>query len=443
MPRFVPQSIARTQSDLAAGKSSVSLVEECLQRIAESNNRLRAMIFVGKEEALDSARRIDAEIRSGKQRGRLHGVPIAVKDVIDVRGWPTTAGSRLHGDYIAKADASCVANLREAGAIIIGKTNLHELTAGGHDNPWFGKVVNPLNPARGTGGTSSGSAAAVAAGYCVAAVGTDTGGSNRSPAAATGLVGFKPASGMIDKFGVRPTAPTFDAIGPIASTVEDAWIVYSAMRGRPNSSLQSRDLSGLRIGLCPDIYAAEVDPVVANAQETWLRLASNAGASIHTFRFPSAEKVKEAGKTILTYEFASEYGLVIEKHPDRVGEAVRKFASDGLAIGEEAYKSALAFRAKAMAKFESLMSSIDVLAMPVAPGLAPRLSDEMTKVGSNFVPYGMAGGGFRRWANFFNVASIAIPLSAEVELPVSIQIAAVSNREEELFLACNALSQLG
>src|SRR5690606_7822594 len=108
------------------------------------------------------------------------------------------------------------------------------------------------------------------------------------------------------------------------------------------------------------------------------------GASTHTLRYPSTEKVQEAGKIILTYEFACEYGLVIEKHPDRVGEAVRNFASEGLAIGEEAYKSALAFRAKAIAEFESMMSSVDVLALPVAPGLAPRLSDEMTKVGSNF-----------------------------------------------------------
>src|SRR5690606_7680407 len=116
-------------------------------------------------------------------------------------------------------------------AIIIGKTNLHELTAGGHDNPWFGKVVNPLDHSRGTGGTSSGSAAAVAAGFCVAAVGTDTGGSNRSPAAATGLVGFKPTNGVIDHAGVRPTAPTLDAIGPITTNVEDARLIHFAMQG--------------------------------------------------------------------------------------------------------------------------------------------------------------------------------------------------------------------
>lgn len=169
--------------------------------------------------------------------------------------------------------------LREAGAIIIGKTNLHELTAGGHDNPWFGKVVNPLDPARGTGGTSSGSAAAVSAGYCIAAIGTDTGGSNRSTAA-TGLVGFKPVGGSIPRAGVRPTAPSLDAIGPIASSVEDTWFVYAALEGCTDFRLEEVATSDIRIGLCPDLHLGEpIDPAVALAQDAWLRKGDTARRS--------------------------------------------------------------------------------------------------------------------------------------------------------------------
>jgi len=400
------------------------------------------MILVKAEEALASARIAEAEILSGRRRGPLHGIPIAVKDVIDVRGWPTTAGSKLFDGHVAEKDADCVSRLREAGAIIIGKTNLHELTVGGHENPWFGKVVNPLNPERGTGGTSSGSAAAVAAGYCVAAIATDTGGSNRSPAAATGLVGYKPAKGAVSNVGALPTAPTFDAIGPIAVSVQDAWIVYSAMRGIPDSELRKIEPSGLTIGVCPDLCSADVDPAVGSAQGTWLDAAASAGATIKVLQFARSDEVKEAGKAILMYEFALKYGPLIDRHPEKVGGAVRNFVSEGLSIGEAAYRSALAYRSEVMPDFRRMIGSVDVLASPVAPGLAPRLADEMTRVGAEWVPYGTAGGSFRRWANFFDVASIAIPLPIAGDLPASIQIAALSTNEEALFSAAQALSHL-
>lgn len=443
MTSFVPPTIAQIQAGFSAGGSAVQLVEQCLQRINNTNSQTRAMIFVAGEEALENARLVDAEIQSGKWRGPLHGIPIAVKDMIDVRGWPTTGGSRLYGDRKAEMDASCIARLRAAGAIIIGKTNLHELTVGSYDNPWFGKVVNPLNPERGTGGTSSGSAAAVAAGYCVASIGTDTGGSNRSPAAATGLVGFKPGNGRVGKAGVLPTAPSFDALGPIAATVPDAWLVYSAMVGRAETVMSKASLAGLRIGICPGLYSAKVDPLVEQAQQVWLRWAIEAGATVNTLEFSQAERLKESGKNILMYEFALQYSALVDKHPERVGEAVRNFITEGLSVGETAYKSALAYREAITPDFERMMASVDVLSSPVAPGLAPRLSDEMTRVGDELVPYGLAGGSFRRWANFFNAASIAIPLPIDRNLPASIQIAALSSNEEGLFSAAYALSQLG
>ncbi len=443
MAKFEPPTIASVQRDFAHGMSPVTVVEECLKRIEAHNDQYRAMIFVDRESALEDAKQAEAELRSGQQRGPLHGIPIAVKDVIDVADWPTTAGSMLFEGYIAETDAACVRNLRAAGAIIIGKTNLHELTAGGHDNPWFGKVVSPLDPSRGTGGTSSGSAAAVVAGFCIAALGTDTGGSNRSTAAATGLVGLKPTNGVINIEGVRPTAPSFDTIGPIAASIEDARLVYFAMRGMAAPGQDRTELAGLRIGICPDLYDADVDPIVARAHERLLRSLGNAGAVIQTITFPLAGQVKEAGRIILTYEFASEYGKLIDRHPDRVGRAVRDFVAAGALIAADEYQAALEFRVQTRDAFLHLLQTVDALATPVVPGLAPRLCDEMTEVGSLLVPYGLAGGSFRRWANFFGVPTLAIPVASDGVLPASIQISSPPDTENRLFSVCNALSEPG
>lgn len=443
MTEHFRRTIAELAGEFQRGLSPVSCVEQCLHNIHESNGKYHAMIFVKHDEALEAARQAEAELRHGRLRGLLHGVPVAVKDVIDVQGWPTSAGSKLFDGRTAVRDAACVTMLREAGAIIIGKTNLHELTAGGFDNPWYGKVVNPLSSDRGTGGTSSGSAAAVALGYCAAAIGTDTGGSNRSTAAATGLVGFKPTNGVIDGAGVLPTAPTLDTVGPIASCVEDAWLLHAAMQGGSASELAPLDLSGIRIGLCPDLYASDVDPAVACAHEKWLKWAANSGAVVQVLKFPPADQVKTAGLTILSYEFARFYGRFVRAEPDRVGEAVHRFMAEGLAIGAETYEAALDFRNEARREFLAMMAEVDFLATPVAPGLAPRLVDEMTEVGSSLVPYGLAGGSFRRWANVFGVPALALPLATEGGLPASIQISALPHMDRALFSACAALSRMG
>jgi aspartyl-tRNA(Asn)/glutamyl-tRNA(Gln) amidotransferase subunit A len=442
MTGYIPQSIAQIHDSFAAGLSPLTLVEDCLRRIDEQNSDIRALIHVAHAQALDEARLATKAMQAGAKLGPLHGIPIAVKDVIDVRGWPTTGGSRLFGSAIADRTATCVENLRAAGAIIIGKANLHELTAGNHDNPWYGKVVNPLDPQRGTGGTSSGSAAAVAAGFCVAAIGTDTGGSNRSVAAATGLVGLKPTNGVIDADGTLPTAPTFDTIGPVATCVSDARRVHYAMLGFDAPPDIDIALQGLRIGLCPDLYGAYVDPMVAAAHDKFLTAAQKAGARLRTLPFRHAGQVREAGLTILMYEFTDRYRHMIEQHPDNVGAAVHAFISTGAEITKIAYESARAYRTAIDSEFNALLSDVDLIATPPTPGFAPRLSDEKTAVGSDFVPYGLAGGHFRRWANFFGVPTLAMPLPTEGGLPACMQITTPLNSENYLFSVCNALSRL-
>jgi len=442
MAKPFPQTIAEAQGSFLEGLSPLTVVKACLDRIQEQNDRLRALIFIARAEALEEAQQAEAAIRAGKRIGPLHGIPVAVKDMIDVRDWQTTGGSRLFEKDDALSDARCVANLRSAGAIIIGKSNLHELTAGNHDNPWYGKVVNPLDPERGTGGTSSGSAAAVAAGFCFAAIGTDTGGSNRSTAAATGLVGFKPTNGVINSTGTMPTAPTFDTIGPIARNVADARLIHFAMAGIDLPEAKSVSVAGMRIGLCPDLYAAAVDPAIATAHDAFLVSAQRAGAQIQVLPFQFAREVRETGLTILMYEFTANYGQLVEAYPERVGAAVRDFLSNGASISNAAYQSALAYRAQIQSEFQRLLSEVDVLVTPVVPGFAPRMSDEQTAVGGDFVPYGLAGGYFRRWANFFGVPTLAMPIPIPGVLPASVQITSPRNTESYLFSACEALSRL-
>lgn len=437
------RSIRDYSKAIADGLSPVTLVETCLQRIAEHNGDLRAMISVDATGALAAAAMAEREIRAGRSLGPLHGIPVAIKDVIDVEGWPTTAGSRLFDGHVAKTDAACVANLKAAGAVIIGKTNLHELTVGTHDNPWFGKVVNPLDRTRGTGGTSSGSVAAVAAGFCVAAVGTDTGGSNRSTAAATGLVGFKPSNGLIDSSGARPTAGSLDTIGPITVTVNDARIMTEAMLGRlldrPEPAMRGRSLAGLRLALCPDLYASAVDPEVEAAHEIWLEDLRCAGVVIREISLGNVDEFVAAGLDTLQHEFAAHYAALIERHPDRVSQPVRQFVEGAKSIDQTRLQKARAIRSRWTATFMEKLDGFDLLAIPPTPGLAPLLDGEVTRVGEDFVPYGPAGGRFRRWANMFGMPAIALPLPTTEGLPASIQLAMPAGKDGALLDLADAI----
>ncbi|KAA3442052.1 amidase [Mesorhizobium sp. SARCC-RB16n] len=431
-------SVQETSNKIAAGLSPVEVVEGCLERINELNGQIRAMIYVDEAGALDAALRARDEIRSGHRRGPLHGVPIAIKDVVDVENWPTTAGSRLFGNRLAQNTAACVANLQAAGAIIIGKTNLHELCVGGHDNPWFGKVVNPLDESRGTGGTSSGSAAAVAAGFCAAAIGTDTGGSNRSPAAATGLFGYKATNGLIATTGVMSTAPSLDCVGVLARSVGDVRLVTGALAGKqlsPPENRESRD--SITIGVCPDLIGAPVDSTVETALAAML---SHPTVGTVEVAFKEGEAFVAAGMTILQCEFAKTYRDPIEQNPDLVGDAVRAFLQDSIRISADAYNDAVEIRDNLRRQFLEKMAGLDALAIPTAPGSAPRLSDELTQVNGEMMPWGMAGGRFRRWANMLGVPALAIPLQVPNDLPVSVQLAALPGQDAALLDVADMLT---
>src|SRR3954452_14283162 len=231
--------------------TSVAVTEGCLRRIEADNPRLNAFITVTADEALRQAREADRELAAGHDRGPLHGVPLSIKDLLDIRGMPTTAASRVRDGHVAQRDAPAIAHLRQAGAVFVGKTNLHEFAFGTtNEDSAFGPARNPHDPSRSPGGSSGGSAASVAAAMAFATIGTDTGGSIRIPAAACGIVGLKPSFGDVSTDGVVPLSRTFDHVGPLAQSVADACLVYHALLGDHAAALPVlRPPTGLRIAV--------------------------------------------------------------------------------------------------------------------------------------------------------------------------------------------------
>lgn len=230
--------------------SSVEVTQACLDRIERLNPTLNAFITVTDELALQQAHSADQEVAEGNWRGPLHGIPVAMKDLIDLAGLPTTAASRQLTGNVATRDSALVANLRRAGAVILGKTNLHEFAFGGSGMvSAYGPARNPWDTARITGGSSSGSAAAVASGMCVAALGTDTAGSVRIPAALCGIVGHRPSAGVWSIDGVIPLRRSFDAAGPMTRTVQDAWLMLHALSDGGGQAEIKDSVGDVRIGV--------------------------------------------------------------------------------------------------------------------------------------------------------------------------------------------------
>src|SRR5262249_4908009 len=209
--------------------TSAQITDECLRRIERADSQLNAFIRVTADEARRQADDADREIAAGRDRGPLHGVPISIKDLLDVRGLPTTAASQVREGHVASRDAATITHLRQAGAVFVGKTNLHEFAFGTtNEDSAFGPARNPHDPSRSPGGSSGGSAASVAAGMALATIGTDTGGSVRIPAAACGIVGLKPTLGEVSTDGVVPLSHTLDHVGPLTLTGADASLVFYA-----------------------------------------------------------------------------------------------------------------------------------------------------------------------------------------------------------------------
>ena len=425
----------------------MALVEECLRQIERHDRALNAFITVTAESARATAAAADRDIAAGGWRGPLHGVPISIKDLIDMEGLPTTAGSNLRRQHRASASAPVVTRLEDAGAVIVGKTNLHEFAFGTtSEDSAFGPVRNPYDSARAAGGSSGGAAAAIVAGMCHASVGTDTGGSVRIPAAACGLVGFKPPFDGIPCDGVVPLSASFDHVGPLALSVQDAWLMYQAMRANPRpGSLLDVPLSGRRLGLLRRYFAERledgVDAVFAAAVET-LR---NAGASIVEVEIPHADQIQPIYLHVVLPEAATYHATSLERHPEAYTPNVRIRLEMGRYVLAEDYLRALRGRELLRAEVRRALADVDVLVLPTLPIAAPLIGATTARIGGAEEPVRNA---MLRGTQLFNMTghpAITIPCGlTPAGLPCGLQLVADHAESTALFqLAAACERQMG
>ena len=365
--------------------SPVELTQACLQRIDALEPAINAFITVTAEAALAAARAAEREIASGVYRGPLHGIPVAVKDLFDTAGVRTTAGSKILADNVPSVDAGAVERLKAAGAVILGKLNLHEFAYGATGvNPHYGAARNPWDGDRITGGSSSGSGAAVAAGECFAALGTDTGGSIRIPASLCGIAGLKPTFGRVSRRGVIPLSWSLDHVGPMARTTEDCSIVLQALAGHDPEDASSVDepvpdylaalgggVKGLRIGVPREFFFESVNPEVGAAVRGAIDVLRDLGATVNEVSLPHIAEAPAALSAIMLPEALAYHRTSFAERPDDFGDDVRYRLELGAAYSAVHYVQAQRFREMIVSAWrDEVFDKVDLLTTPATPGVA-------------------------------------------------------------------------
>jgi aspartyl-tRNA(Asn)/glutamyl-tRNA(Gln) amidotransferase subunit A len=415
----------------------------CLERIAAHDRTVNAFVTVLAESALAQARAADREIAAGRHRGPLHGVPISLKDIIDLRGVPTTAASHVRRGHVAGADAPVVARLRDAGAVFIGKANLHEFAFGTtNEDSAYGPVHHPLDPRRSPGGSSGGSAASVLAGMAYGSIGTDTGGSIRIPAAACGLVGLKPALGEIPTGGVVALSPTMDHVGPLGRSVEDAAILYAALRGDAGAGDQvpAADPRRLRLGV-PRRYFLDVldDQVAACFDEACERLRRS-GVTLTDVAIAHAPETAAVYLHIVLAEAAVCHARTLESRPDDYTPNVRLRLEMARYVLAEDYVRAMRGRDVLTRDVDAALGGCDALLLPsLAVPAIPLGAATVTVAGSEEPVRNI----MLRLTQLFNVTghpAISVPCGLTREgLPVGAQLVGPRNGTPGLLGVASAL----
>jgi Asp-tRNA(Asn)/Glu-tRNA(Gln) amidotransferase A subunit family amidase len=373
-----------TIADLAAGirdrrVSPTELVEKCLLQIERSEPELRAWVIVDAAGARQRAGELTDQAARGELLGPLHGIPVGIKDIIDVAGWPTRAGSPLRAAHVAGQDAVVVARLRDAGAIVLGKTVTTEFA-------WIDPppTRNPINAARTPGGSSSGSAVAVASEMCVAALGSQTGGSIVRPASYCGVCGLKPTFGRVSRKGVVPLSPSLDHVGPIGRCVGDLAVMLSVIAGhdpddpfsvdRPSDDY-SRELDRTappKLGWVEDFFAERASDEVRSVTRAAMERIQNAGASVITIPLPkSFSEVHAMHRRIMAFEAAREHGDLFRQHADQFGRHIAALLQEGRQIAQHDYQAARDHQQRFQADIEPHFMSVEALVMPATDTTAP------------------------------------------------------------------------
>lgn len=428
--------------------SPAELTHDCLARIEKLNPKLNAFITTLAESALDEARRAEQEIFRGKYRGPLHGIPIGLKDIIDTAGTRTTAASALFKDRIPTEDAEIVRRLQADGAIILGKQNLHEFAYGASSIiSFYGEVHNPWDTARLAGGSSGGSAASVACGMGIAAVGTDTAGSIRLPAAYCGIVGLKPTYGRVSARGVVPLSWSFDHVGPLTNSVCDAGLMLQVLAGYDAGDPASVDMpvsdytcdlgeeiQDIRMGVPRAFFFDDLDPEVSAAVEKAIQIFREIGADIRD----GIRLEVPTSRTLSTAESYAYHEPFVAKSPElyqpatlaRINAGKKVSAADALRARQE-----LAVNRQAIRK---TFDEVDVLLTPTVPIPPPRIA-ELQKNPDNLRPAELVMLRNTRPFNVWGIPAISIPCGFTKDgMPIGLQLAAAAWREEVVLRAARA-----
>jgi aspartyl-tRNA(Asn)/glutamyl-tRNA(Gln) amidotransferase subunit A len=379
---------------IARGKvSPVEVTRAHLARIERLDAKLNAFLLVTADRALAEAAAAGREIAVGQNRGPLHGVPMALKDLFDTAGVRTTAGSKILAQNVPARDAAVVERLRAAGLVLLGKTNMHEFAFGTtNDNPHYGPARNPWDLERSPGGSSGGSGAALAAGLCAVSLGTDTGGSIRIPAGACGVVGLKPTLGRVSRRGVTPLAWSFDTVGPLTRTVEDSARLLNAIGG-PDAEDEScaarpaedfaRDLErgagGLTLGVPCDWFFEGVEPGIGAAARDAIAVLEREGARLVEVSLSGMADAHTAHHAILAAEAAAFHGAWLRERPGDYGSDVRRGLELGQLIPAVDYVNARRVQAITRATFRAALAAADVLVTPCLPQAPLRVGEAMSR----------------------------------------------------------------
>jgi aspartyl-tRNA(Asn)/glutamyl-tRNA(Gln) amidotransferase subunit A len=425
--------------------SPVELTRTCLTRIEQLNPSLNAFITVTAELALEQARRAEEEILRGDWRGPLHGIPVGLKDLVDTAGIPTTAASELYKYRIPTQNADVAGKLEQAGAVLLGKHNLHEFAYGGSSMiSCFGEVHNPWAPAHISGGSSGGSAAAVAAGLGHAAIGTDTAGSIREPAALCGVVGLKPTYGRVSARGVIPLSESLDHVGPITRTVADAALLLQAMAEGGDRDLSRsgtmeflhRKPSRLRWGVPHTYFYDDLDTEVARAINEALKVVQTLASEVHEITLiPDTDRTVQAAEA---YAFHAES---VAKTPQLYQPETLRRIKTGEKIGQDEYTLRRAQLDAARAQIGEIFDTIDVFVTPTTPIPAPSIA-ELKERPELLRPRELVLLRNTRPFNVWGIPAISVPCGfTNAGLPIGLQIAGPAGRDDLVLQIAHAYEQ--
>jgi aspartyl-tRNA(Asn)/glutamyl-tRNA(Gln) amidotransferase subunit A len=423
------------------------LAKACLDRIDELNERVKAFITVCPDQALEAAKRAEAEILSGHYRGPLHGIPISLKDIIATQGIRTTAGSKILADWVPENDAAIVSKLKAAGAIILGKANLHEFAYGPTGvNPHYGTALNPWDEDRIPGGSSSGSGVSVARSFCPASIGSDSGGSVRIPAALLGIVGLKPTYGLVSRRGVLPLAWSLDHLGPLTKTVTDAALILQEIAGHdpqdPASSSRpivnytaalNRKVKGMKIGVLQEYLDQPMEPAVKEAFNTSIHRLEGLGVIVDEVSLPRIRYASPVSFLTMASEAMAAHRAYMRERAQDYGEDIRLRLGSGQFILATQYIQAQRVRRLLYQDMQAALEKVDLLLTPTLPITAPRIGDSSVQLGDKSFSVRMLLTQLTRAFNVTGHPALSLPCGLSPSgLPIGIQLVGAPFQEETL-----------